>query len=440
MNTSGRSSPSFFAKLGALAVGSLASASGVLVGLLDARSAPAGIPPLPHEPRQADTDDPAILSSVSALASGRPCRVLEVAARFLPELGGIETHVNEVTRRMARRGDLDLTVLATDRSGKLSSQEQFEGFSVLRCRAYPSVRDYYFAPALRTYISAGQYDLIHCQGIHTAVPVLAMAAARSARIPYIVTLHTGGHSSRLRNSLRKIQWQCLAPLLRNAAVVIAVSDYERRLFQETCRIKSERFRVVRNGGDFTTQRPSVAPVPGRIVSCGRLERYKGHHRVIQALPIVRQLVPEARLHIIGSGSYERQLRSLISALDLDEFVTIEYIPPTERSRMAEALCAASVLAAFSDYEAHPVAVMEALALGVPVVGVDAAGIGEMVAANLVRGVPPDADIRSIADTLTASLRHRAVQASPQLPSWDSAADTLASIYLETVTSASRAAP
>jgi glycosyltransferase involved in cell wall biosynthesis len=44
------------------------------------------------------------------------------------------------------------------------------------------------------------------------------------------------------------------------------------------------------------------------VSCGRLERYKGHHRVIEALPLVQQTVPDATLHILGSGPYEKELR------------------------------------------------------------------------------------------------------------------------------------
>ena len=45
------------------------------------------------------------------------------------------------------------------------------------------------------------------------------------------------------------------------------------------------------------------------------------------------------------------------------------------------------MAALSEYEAHPVAVMEALALGVPAVGLDTAGIGDLVQDGLVRGVP-----------------------------------------------------
>ena len=116
--------------------------------------------------------------SSRSVSADRPIRVLVVAARFLPDLGGTETHIHEITRRMAMRGDLDLTVLTTDRSGTRPPREEFDGFTVLRCRSYPRHRDYYFAPGIYRHVISGNYDLVHCQGIHTAVPVLAMMAAK----------------------------------------------------------------------------------------------------------------------------------------------------------------------------------------------------------------------------------------------------------------------
>ena len=366
----------------------------------------------------------------------RPIRVLVVTASFLPELGGIETHVYEVTRRLVTRGDLDVTVLTTDRSGTRPTTENYEGFKVLRCRSYPKRRDYYLAPAIYRHIRENQYDLVHCQGIHTAVPILAMLAARRKHIPYIVTFHTGGHSSGFRRRIRAPQWRALSPLLRNSALLVAVSRFEQRMFQRACGVEDARFRIVQNGGDLPPGVGSSDVIPGRIISSGRLERYKGHHRVIEALPIVRQSIPEATLHILGSGPYEAQLRSLISRLGLEKFVTIEFIPPTDRERMARTLGTAGALAALSEYEAHPVAVMEALALGVPTVGLDTAGIGDLIEEGRVAGVPRDASPETIARNLVAALQGRHVSSPASLPTWDLAASDLAQIYRD----ASRASP
>jgi glycosyltransferase involved in cell wall biosynthesis len=357
-------------------------------------------------------------------------RVLMVAARFLPDVGGIETHIYEVTRRMAKRGDLDLTVLATDRSGTLSVREESEGFTVLRCRSYPRKRDYYIAPSIYRLIQHGDYDLVHCQGIHTAVPVLAMMAAKRRRIPYVVTFHTGGHSSGIRHRLRNLQWCALSPLLHDAAGLVAVSRFEQRLFEKACRIKASHIRIIQNGGDLPTDAVKTQPVRGRIVSSGRLERYKGHQRLIEALPVVQLSVPHATLHILGSGRYEINLRSLIATLGLQKSVVIDSIAPGDRDRMAKALGEASVFAALSEYEAHPVAVMEALTLGIPTVGLDVAGVADLVEDGLVWGVPRDATPATLAGILVAALNRGLASDSVPLPTWDTAATDLAHVYFE----------
>jgi glycosyltransferase involved in cell wall biosynthesis len=363
-------------------------------------------------------------------APERPIRVLVVAARFLPDLGGTETHIHEVTRRMARRGDLDLTVLTTDRSGTRPVREEREGFTVLRCRAYPRRRDYYIAPGVYRQVSDGNYDIVHCQGIHTAVPALAMIAARRKGIPYVVTLHTGGHSSDFRQRLRGMQWRALGPLLRRSAAIVAVSRFEQRTFQKACSVNPAQFRILPNGGDLPVGAERAEAIPGRIVSSGRLERYKGHQRVIQALPIVQQSISGATLRILGSGPYEGQLRSLADTLGLEESVTIEYIAPDDRERMAQALGQAAVVAAMSEYEAHPVAVAEALALGIPTVGLDTAGIADLVEDGLVRGVPREASPATVAQALVAALNGDHGCGSVRLPTWDTAAADLARVYLD----------
>jgi glycosyltransferase involved in cell wall biosynthesis len=176
-------------------------------------------------------------------------------------------------------------------------------------------------------------------------------------------------------------------------------------------------------------------VPHRIVSSGRLERYKGHQRVIEALPLVRRAVPDATLRILGAGPYERALRARVRALGLEESVSIDYLAPGDRGAMAAALDEAAVFAALSDYEAHPVAVMEALTLGVPVVGLRTAGLSDLAEDGLVRAVPADATAADIAASLVASLRgDRAVSpAGPpmDLPTWDDTAGELAALYRQT---------
>ena len=145
-----------------------------------------------------------------------------------------------------------------------------------------------------------------------------------------------------------MQWRTIGPFLRRATLLIAVSRFEQQLFQKVCRLDASRIKVIPNGGGLPTLSDKLEVIPGRIVSSGRLERYKGHHKAIEALPIVQQSIPYALLNILGSGPYEDRLRSLISALGLEGSVTIEYISPGDRDRMAKTLGEAAVFVALSE--------------------------------------------------------------------------------------------
>jgi len=369
---------------------------------------------------------------------GAQLRVLQVCPRFPPDLGGVETHVAEVCRRLAAADDLELGVLATDRTGRLPGRDVTpEGVPVRRVRAYPRTRDFYVAPGLGRTLRSGRWDLVHVQGIHTAVPPVAMAAARAAGIPYVVTFHTGGHTSGLRNQLRGVQWKALTPMLRHARRLIAVGRYEQRLFERTTGLDATRFTVIRNGGGLPPLPTGVERVPGRILSCGRLEWYKGHHRAVEALAVLRRSMPEAHLRILGAGPIEGDLRALAARLGVADAVTITFVPPEDRADMARELAGAAVLLALSDYEAHPVAVMEALALGLPVVGADVAGIGDLVEDGAVRGVPVGASAGTVARTVADVLTQPGPASPPDLPTWEQAAERLHGLYRDVLVADAR---
>jgi glycosyltransferase involved in cell wall biosynthesis len=368
-----------------------------------------------------------------------PVNVLEVAARYLPDLGGVESHVHEIATRLSSWPELRVTVAATDRKKEYPSHEVRESVPVVRCHAWPASRDYYFAPGLRRIIRRGGWDVVHVQGIHTLAPIISMLAARRAGVPYVVTFHSGGTSAGLRRVLRGAQWRLLGGLLREAAELVAVSRFEQKLFARALGIPPERIQVVANGGGLPAPSEPVVAVPGRIVSSGRLERYKGHHRAIEALALVQQHRPEAHLHILGAGPYEQELRACAAQAGVADSVTIRLVPPADRAAMAVSLTESTVVAALSEYEAHPVAVMEALALGVPVVGVDVAGIGDLVEDGLVVGVPPTASASEVAAALLVAMEGP-VRSKPVLATWDQAADRLGRLYLEVAGRASAPGP
>jgi len=101
----------------------------------------------------------------------QPLRVLMVTPRFFPFMGGIETHVYEVGRRLVHEG-VKVTILTTrTRAGSetLPREEYIAGMRVLRVHSWPAERDYHIAPEMYACIQQGNWDLVHCQGCHTFV-------------------------------------------------------------------------------------------------------------------------------------------------------------------------------------------------------------------------------------------------------------------------------
>jgi glycosyltransferase involved in cell wall biosynthesis len=362
-------------------------------------------------------------------------RILMVAARCYPLIGGIETHIQEVGARLVAHGH-SVGVLTTDPSGELQVEEEMRGMRVRRVPAWPRELDLYVAPGIYTAIRRGAWDLIHFQGYNTFVAPIGLLAAVRGDLPFILTFHSGGHSSRLRNAVRGTQHALLRPLVARAARLIGVSEFEADFFSVRMGVPRERFVVIPNGAAMPAGSPGIKVDPHLIVSGGRLERYKGHHRVIGALPELVHRVPDVRLHIVGTGPYEGELRRLVATLGLEKRVTIEAIPGSERQKMADLLASAALFVLFSDYEAHPVGVMEALSLRRPVLVSDTSGLRELAANGLCRAIPPDAGPKELAAAMAEELRaHREVP-DLALPDWDACAQALNDVYCEVLSSRS----
>jgi glycosyltransferase involved in cell wall biosynthesis len=258
-----------------------------------------------------------------------------------------------------------------------------------------------------------------------------MLAATRARIPFVVTFHSGGHPSRMRNRLRTIQINALRPLLMRARKLIAVSEFEAERFPKLLRMSPSRFVTIPNGAAMDWPADRVLPHESEhmILSVGRLERYKGHHLVIAALPYVIAELPDAQLRIVGTGPYEAELTAMAQAAGVSDHVTIGSVDPTDRLGMAELLASAGLVTLLSEYEANPVAVMEALSLNRRVLVADTSGLSELARRGLAQAVPLDTAPDLLARRIVDLVRSPAPTGF-DLPSWDACADRLVAVYRE----------
>src|SRR5207253_10146290 len=115
-----------------------------------------------------------------------------------------------------------------------------------------------------------------------------------------------GHAPQVRTRVRGLKRSALRPLLARARKLVAVSEFEAEFFARELHLPADRFATIQNGAAMAppTEPVTIDPDAPVILSLGRLERYKGHHRVIEALPKVLEEFPGASLRIVGVGQYE----------------------------------------------------------------------------------------------------------------------------------------
>jgi glycosyltransferase involved in cell wall biosynthesis len=233
----------------------------------------------------------------------------------------------------------------------------------------------YFAEATRLARALERRGATHLHS-HFANPaaVVGLAAARWLGIGWSVTIH--GHSD-----LHGPTAPLLPAKLAEARFVATVSRFGR---EQVLRLvgpeAAGKVHVVRCGIE-----PGLLPRPGRrppgggpleILSVGRLSPEKGQAGLVEAFAAAVARGLGARLVLIGGGPEEGRLRAAVQARGLAD--RVELRGPQPEAAVFAAMAQADLFALSSLMEGLPVVLMEALALGLPVVAPALTGIPELV--------------------------------------------------------------
>jgi glycosyltransferase involved in cell wall biosynthesis len=169
----------------------------------------------------------------------------------------------------------------------------------------------------------------------------------------------------------------------------------------------------------------------RVVYTGRLERYKQVDVLLQAMAKLANRFPDTHIDIVGRGSDRIRLEQVardVGVADRTHFVG--FVSDDERDRL---LAAARVCVCPSAKEGWGLTVIEANALGTPVVATDAPGLRDSVEEGRTGFLVPDADVDTFAerigrlladDSLACKLSSAATLWSKRFD-WDLAADQMA---------------
>ncbi len=248
----------------------------------------------------------------------------------------------------------------------------------------------YVTGALKAVRHAGPFDVVFCGHLYQA-PLAAILAKIGGGALWL-QLH--GIEAWMGPS-RLCRWAA-----ERAALVSAVSRYTRRRFLAWAMVTPERVRVLPNTvHDRFQPGPKPQSLLGRyglegkriLLTVGRLaaaEQYKGHDKVIGALPALLGEFPDLRYLIAGSGDDAERLRGLARSLGVEQ--QVQFLGDVDDKELVEVYHLADAYVMPSTGEGFGIVFLEAAACGIPVVGGNRDGsLDALVNGQLGAAVDPD---------------------------------------------------
>lgn len=307
--------------------------------------------------------------------------------------GGVERHVLGLIEGLRARGVSILLVLFHD--GELAVQARAQGIEPVilpnRNRSLLTT-----SRRLAKILKQRQVHVVHVHGYKAAV---FCALARIWRpFAMVKTEHglpepmAGGPIRAWRNRLYYLS-DSVATRSTGATVCYVTEDLRTYYRQAHSGLP---VRVIPNGVESMDRRQFSRPAEMReewfnLLVVGRLDSVKGHHLAIEAIA-TEGLSPEAHLHLAGIGPCEAKLRKLVQERGVTERVHFLGF----RRNVYDFIAHCDVLLMPSLHEGLPYTLLEAMAVGVPIIASRVGGLAEVLQNDITALLVPPQDVASLA--------------------------------------------
>lgn len=297
-------------------------------------------------------------------------KVLIPATHYYPVIGGIETWTFNIAERLSRKAEIFVV------TGKVKDQpkkEERSGVKIWRTSLFTlsnlSVSPLIYTLSLLPFVFLKSFilikkekiDILHCQGFLSSF--LGFCLSKLTRVPYITTVQ---RLEGKRNPLKNFVY-------RKALLCIGASQAVAENFRK---IGVKNIEVIPNGIDLKRFENLDRKKRGKftIITVARLEKVKGIEYLIKAITNLQ--FSNFQLLVIGDGSEKGNLEGLVEKLKLKE--KVEFLGEIPNERIPSYLATADCFVLPSLKEGFGIAILEAQAAGIPVVGTRVGGILDLI--------------------------------------------------------------
>ena len=346
-------------------------------------------------------------------------RVLITSTYFHPYSSGLSVYALRLARGLAELGH-EVCVLTSQYDPKLAPEETLAGFRVVRVKVGMKLSKGVLMPGFHTqakkWIAWADVVNVHMPQFES---VVIARLAKKAKKPLVVTYHcdlvmSGGWFSRLAGwvTTQLGKWT----LKRAQVIVQNTLDYA----ENSAVLKPYLEKVV----EVPTPVDSLDPVPEEAISfrlrfglmesdkvlglAGRVASEKGYEYLAQALPLVWQKYPSARVvhagswkGVIGEETYLAKVEQMIQCFG-DKWKSLGFLSDEDFMRFFAA-CDLLVFSSLNATESFGIVQIEALSQGTPVVASDLPGVRQPVLRTGIGRIVPVRDAESLAEGIISVL-------------------------------------
>ncbi len=306
--------------------------------------------------------------------------------------GGLERLLVEFARRTnPQQYDLQFAVLGD--VGQPAEDIAALGKTVTQIYTGKSSRWSQFSNLKKLFVDQ-RIDIVHSH--NTYAHFYASVAGYLAGVPVILNTQ---HGRGCGNTLKQRGHFLLANRL--AHQILAVSEDSAKICRKQDPFSRSRIAALWNGIDlerFCFHGPQKKP---HAISVARLSPEKDFPTLLQATRLVVDHYPSFKLTLVGDGPERSSLEKLCSELNLNSQVTFL----GERSDVPELLKQAGLFVSSSSTEGISLTLLEALAVGLPIITTDVGGNPEIIEQDVTGYLVPSGNPQQLAEAICSHLEH-----------------------------------
>ena len=361
-------------------------------------------------------------------------KIVHVAPAYPPNLGGLEKVVQTLALIQHKSG-LDVSVITTNQG--ISNGIKDDPFNVHRLRSYVIANTNIVPGLFFKLLTTNRHNIVHLHVTQAYMPEIVWLSSKIKRFRYIAHVHLDVPPTGPLGFLLKIYKPLfLKRVLKAASFVIVFTEDQRLDIHNKYDIELSKIKVIPNGVEekFYYDKSRLLHKIPRLLFVGRLSSQKNLPQLLYALEGISDKFTTT---LVGDGELEQELIKLAKHLKL---LNVNFAGRADGNKLLDYYKQSDLFVLPSEREGMPLVLLEAMAMGLPIVATNVTGNRDVVCDDKNGLLVPYNDSNAFRQALlkiksSEKMYEKMSKASRQMAdqySWDKISKVFLEVYKEAV--------